>query len=103
MIHGSMRHYSNGRKKSYNAWTAKKENTGSHTMNTFKPTYSTPPRRGAMQSAEIKSAPMEGVALKNEPIKYTGTLVKGISTMHKSNAVPIIDREQAKEHAKMRR
>jgi len=30
-------------------------------------------------------------------------LVKGISTMHKSNAVPIINEEQAKEHANMRR
>ncbi len=34
---------------------------------------------------------------------YSGTLVKGISTMHKSNAVPIIDAEEAKEHARMRR
>ena len=38
-----------------------------------------------------------------EPPKYTGTLVKGISTMHKSNAVPIIDEREAKEHASMRR
>jgi hypothetical protein len=34
---------------------------------------------------------------------YTGTLVKGISTMHKSNAVPIIDEQEAKDHANMRR
>ena len=38
-----------------------------------------------------------------ESPKYTGTLVKGISTMHKSNAVPIIDEREAKEHASMRR
>lgn len=40
---------------------------------------------------------------KVESPKYTGTLVKGISTMHKSNAVPIINEEEAKEHASMRR
>ena len=40
---------------------------------------------------------------KIEPMKYKGTLVKGISTMHKSNAVPIINEQEAKEHASMRR
>jgi hypothetical protein len=44
-----------------------------------------------------------GVALKREPNKYTGTLIKGIATMHKSNAVPIINQEQATEIANMRR
>lgn len=34
---------------------------------------------------------------------YTGTLIKGIATMHKSNAVPIINNEQAIEVATMRR
>ena len=34
---------------------------------------------------------------------YTGTLIKGIATMHKSNAVPIISDEHAKEIARMRR
>lgn len=103
MKQGSMRHYSNGRKKSYNAWSPKKETKGDHTMDTYTPTYNTSPRRGATQTDQIKSAPMNGVALKSEPMKYTGTLVKGISTMHKSNAVPIIDAQEAKDHANMRR
>lgn len=34
---------------------------------------------------------------------YTGTLIKGIATMHKSNAVPIINSEQAVEISQMRR
>lgn len=34
---------------------------------------------------------------------YTGNLIKGIATMHKSNAVPIINDEQAHEVARMRR
>ena len=40
---------------------------------------------------------------RKESQQYTGTLVKGISTMHKSNAVPIIDDQQAKDIANMRR
>ena len=44
-----------------------------------------------------------GVAAKTETQKYTGTLIKGIATMHKSNAVPIIDDQQAKDIASMRR
>jgi hypothetical protein len=35
--------------------------------------------------------------------KYTGTLIKGIATMHKSNAVPIISEQDAHEVARMRR
>jgi hypothetical protein len=34
---------------------------------------------------------------------YTGTMIKGIGTMHKSNAVPIFSDEQAVDIAKMRR
>jgi hypothetical protein len=42
-------------------------------------------------------------ALKAPQKVYTGTLVKGIATMHKSNAVPVINDEQAKEISSMRR
>lgn len=40
---------------------------------------------------------------KREPMKYTGTLIKGIATMHKSNAVPVIDEQHMKDIARMRR
>jgi hypothetical protein len=46
---------------------------------------------------------MKGTAFVKNPNKYTGTLIKGIATMHKSNAVPIIDRKQAIEVSNMRR
>ena len=36
-------------------------------------------------------------------VSYTGTLVKGIATMHKSNAVPIINDQEATDIANMRR
>ena len=44
-----------------------------------------------------------GVAVKKDPPKYTGTLIKGIATMHKSNAVPVLNQEQATEISNMRR
>ena len=44
-----------------------------------------------------------GIAAKNESQKYTGTLVTGLATMHKSNCVPVINQKQAEEIAKMRR
>ncbi len=44
-----------------------------------------------------------GDTARKENMKYTGTLVKGIATMHKSNAVPVISQEEAEDIAKMRR
>jgi hypothetical protein len=40
---------------------------------------------------------------RRESLKYTGTLVKGIATMHKSNAVPVINDEQMQDISRMRR
>lgn len=45
----------------------------------------------------------QGTAAAVPSKQYTGTLIKGIATMHKSNAVPIIDEEQAIAVAHMRR
>jgi hypothetical protein len=46
----------------------------------------------------------QGVATKPVQGKvYTGTLMKGIGTLHKSNAVPIFTDEEAKDQAAMRR
>jgi hypothetical protein len=44
-----------------------------------------------------------GVATLKPSNVYTGTKVKGIATMHKSNAVPVFSDEQAVEISKMRR
>jgi hypothetical protein len=44
-----------------------------------------------------------GVATYKAAPKYTGTKVKGIGTMHKSNAVPIFSDDEAKEISSMRR
>lgn len=44
-----------------------------------------------------------GVAVKSETKVYTGTKVLGIATMHKSNAVPVFNSEEAVEISSMRR
>ena len=50
------------------------------------------------------SLPFSGGACTVKPPKvYTGTMVKGIATMHKSNAVPVFSDEQAVDISKMRR
>jgi hypothetical protein len=46
----------------------------------------------------------DGKGTKKEPMKYTGDLIQGIATMHKSNAVPVMKgTDQAKDIARMRR
>jgi hypothetical protein len=44
-----------------------------------------------------------GVAAKKESFYYTGNAMKGIGTLHKSNAVPIFTDEEAVDISKMRR
>ena len=44
-----------------------------------------------------------GVATLKPAKVYTGTMVKGIATMHKSNAVPVFSNEEAVDISKMRR
>jgi hypothetical protein len=58
---------------------------------------------GRNTTAHIKSVDTGGNAvLKPSPV-YTGTKVKGIATMHKSNAVPVFSDEEAVAISKMRR
>lgn len=69
---------------------------------------STPPAwRRDDHREKYPSVPMgsidTGSCRKVEPQKYTGTLVKGIATMHKSNAVPVIDQKHAEEISRMAR
>ena len=98
MMHGSMRHTTTGRKKSYNAWSTKKKPTPR-----FQPMeVKSEPYRRDTPVYKSNDSGTHSTQIK-ERLNYTGTLVKGISTMHKSNAVPIINQEEAKEHARMRR
>ena len=55
-------------------------------------------------AAKIPSLPFTGgTCAMPEPKVYTGTMVKGIATMHKSNAVPVFSNEEAVDISKMRR
>jgi len=58
---------------------------------------------GRNTTAHIKSVDTGGNATLKEPKVYTGTKVKGIATMHKSNAVPVFSDEQAVDISRMRR
>ena len=40
---------------------------------------------------------------KQQERQYTGELISGVATMHKSNAVPVINQQQAQDLASMRR
>ena len=61
-------------------------------------------RPACRETPKIPSLPFTGgvCALKPNPV-YTGDKIKGIGTMHKSNAVPVFSDEEAKDIATMRR
>ncbi len=61
----------------------------------------TPPGR---ETATIPSQDTGWVTcVKVQDNEYTGTKVKGIGTMHKSNAVPVFSDQEAQDISKMRR
>lgn len=66
--------------------------------------YSLAIPEGRNTTAHIKSRDSGGGNATLAPAKvYTGTKVKGIATMHKSNAVPVFSDEEAIDISKMRR
>lgn len=76
--------------------TARKDQPLSSTYSLGKP--------ACRETPKIPSLPFTGgVCTKKENPVYTGSAIKGIGTMHKSNAVPIFSDEQAIEIATMRR
>jgi len=58
---------------------------------------------GRTNTHHIPSRDTGGVAVLAPAKIYTGTKVKGIATMHKSNAVPVFSDEEAIDISKMRR
>jgi hypothetical protein len=66
--------------------------------------YSLPTPIGRTNTHHIKSLNSgAGVAALAPAKVYTGDKIKGIGTMHKSNAVPIFSNEEAIEISRMRR
>ena len=65
--------------------------------------YSLKIPEGRNTTAHLKSVDTGGNATLTPAKVYTGTMVKGIATMHKSNAVPVFSDEQAVDISRMRR
>jgi hypothetical protein len=65
--------------------------------------YSLAIPEGRNTTAHIKSVDTGGNAALKPAKVYTGTKVKGIATMHKSNAVPVFSDEEAIDISRMRR
>jgi hypothetical protein len=103
MFTNTLNYDMNGRKR-------KRKVVKGETYKKYKPTFqplqrtSAPPRRDegvVYKSVDMSNKP--SVAARVEPQKYTGTLIKGIATMHKSNAVPVLNEQEATDIAQMRR
>ena len=95
MYYGSMGHTVSGRKKKV---TRRKTKVYTRGVSSNSPE---PYRRETPVYASASGT--AGVAARVDAPRYTGTLVKGIGTMHKSNAVPVINEEEMKDLARMRR
>lgn len=67
------------------------------------PTQSAPYRRETGPKIPSLNPTDMSPCTKKETQQYTGTLIKGIATMHKSNAVPVFSDEDAIAISKMRR
>ena len=67
--------------------------------------YVSPPKN--WRGSDAPKLPSRDTGAGNATLKpmkvYTGTKVKGIATMHKSNAVPVFSDEEAQDISKMRR
>jgi len=96
MIYGSLRYTTAGRKKKSIRRKTKIRQTGN--------IHGSERHSFRRSTHDYPSCPdTAGVAARVDPPRYTGTLVKGIGTMHKSNAVPVINEEEMKDLARMRR
>ena len=74
-------------------------NAPKKTLSDFMP--KTPPGRETPHIASRDTGWVPCVKVHDQ--EYTGTKIKGIGTMHKSNAVPVFSDEEAKDISKMRR
>jgi hypothetical protein len=83
--------------------TEDKKRNRAMTAAPLKGNYSLTIPEGRNTTSHLKSVDTGGNALLKPSPVYTGTKVKGIATMHKSNAVPVFSDEEAQDISKMRR
>ena len=100
MFYGSLNYTTSGRKK--RRLSVKKKPPNTFTTATTKPkTYADVRRETDIQYPSRDDS--TGSTPRREPQQYTGTLVRGIATMHKSNTVPVGRGNSPEDFAKMRR
>lgn len=104
-LNSSLRYSHCGRKRKTKAFTVKKKPPVDFKST---PQYKQTIRRQEQQYKSLMEEymkdgkmPLGNPTPKRESPVYTGTLVKGIATMHKSNAVPVISQKEAEEISKM--
>lgn len=89
------------------SWDAMMKKYATKTVVPKERSLSTTYSLGTPAGRETPRHPSRDTGLANAVYKpnpvYTGSMVKGISTMHKSNAVPVFSQEEAIEISKMRR
>ena len=90
-------------REQYEQWLKSHESTKTikKTSSALSYKLSTPAGRETVKYPSLNTG--NGVATKAAPKVYTGTKVMGIATMHKSNAVPVFNSEEAVEISSMRR
>lgn len=93
------------REAEYAAWLKSHGVTSKSKSTVDSATYTSSPKVYRRETEKIASLNPENMAPCTKPADkvYTGTMIKGIGTMHKSNAIPIFSDEQAIEIATMRR
>lgn len=79
---------------------AAKRKVNDSTVNKL-PSLSAPPGRETPKYRSAGAGVGNGIAA--ERMMYTGDKIKGIGTLHKSNAVPVFSDDEAKSLASMRR
>lgn len=87
--------------KRANNITTEKKTRARDMKGTLTITFKAPPGREVVHTPSQDTGWVACVKLNDQ--EYTGTKVKGIGTMHKSNAVPIFSNEEAVEISIMRR
>lgn len=91
-------------RKSAPNFSGKKNLDKANTPRSWQPLEVGPAYPPGRETQFIPSKPdTVGVAAAPEAKVYTGTKIKGIGTLHKSNAVPIFTDEEARDIAHMRR
>lgn len=91
-------------KEKWNQWLAQYKINPNKLAPTQRKPAETPIRPGALDYKQCRSLNTNKLETFKKPAnQYTGNNIVGISTMHKSNAVPVFNQNHAIEISKMRR